>query len=152
MGYREGLVFPCRNVTHYHHPPRCLPRSKSTNVGNGPQRRDTVRTLINGPCARALKLPLLVRSGVFFLFSLLSRGTDFWCVCRPLSRGGNFGLPSTRPVFLYSSSYSRANGITPAHRSREQGGTQSGGSECLHREHESSLLSVVSQVSDSLSL
>ena len=36
-----------------------------------------VRTLVNGLCARALELPLLVRSGVFILFFCLSRGADF---------------------------------------------------------------------------
>ena len=40
----------------------------------------------------------------FFLFSLTQRA-DFWCVFRPFSRGGNFGLHSTRLV--YSSSYGR---------------------------------------------
>ena len=63
----------------------------------------TVRALIIGPCARTLELPLLVWSGVFFLFPL-SRAADFWCVFRPFSRGGNFGLHSTWPD--YSSSYS----------------------------------------------
>ena len=64
--------------------------------------KGTVRTQIIGPCARTLDLPLLVRSGVFFLFFCLVRA-DFWCVFRPFSRGGNFGLHSTWAD--YSSSY-----------------------------------------------
>ena len=36
----------------------------------------TVKTGINGPCARTLDLPLIVRSGVF-LFFFLSRGGRF---------------------------------------------------------------------------
>ena len=63
---------------------------------------DTVGTRIIGPCARTLELPLLVWSGVFFFF-LLSQGADFWCVFRPFSGGGNFGLHSTWSD--YSSSY-----------------------------------------------
>ena len=52
---------------------------------SGDKQCTTVRTRINGPCARPLDLPLLVRSGVFFSFV-------FWCVFDPFSRGGNFGL------------------------------------------------------------
>ena len=57
---------------------------------------NTVRTRINGPCARTLDLPPLVRSGVFFLFFRLER-VDFWCVF-DLFSGGDFGLPNTRTV------------------------------------------------------
>ena len=42
--------------------------------------RDIVRTRINDPCAKTLELPLLVRSGVFFLFFCLG---DFWYVFAP---------------------------------------------------------------------
>jgi len=65
-------------------------------------RSSTVGTRVIGPCARTLELPLLVWSGVFFFF-LLSQGADFWCVFRPFSGGGNFGLHSTWSD--YSSSY-----------------------------------------------
>jgi len=54
----------------------------------------TVLTRIRERCARTSELPLLVRSGVFFFFICLGRKV-FWCVFRPFSRGGNFGLHST---------------------------------------------------------
>ena len=41
----------------------------------------------------------------FFFFCLV--GADFWCVFRPFSRGGSFGLHSTWTD--YSSSYGRAS-------------------------------------------
>ena len=63
---------------------------------------NTVKTRINGPCARTLDLPLLVRS-VFFYFFFCVGGRVFWCVFPPFSRGGNFGLHSTWSV--YSSFY-----------------------------------------------
>ena len=42
----------------------------------------TVKTRINGPCARTLGLPLQVRS-VFFYFFFCLGGRVFWCVSPP---------------------------------------------------------------------
>ena len=62
---------------------------------------NTLGTRINGPCARTLDLPLLVRSGVFFFFFGLER-VDFWCVFDLFSRGGNLGLHTTQgPLFEF---------------------------------------------------
>ena len=43
----------------------------------------TERSRTNGPCARTLDLPLLVRSSVFSFFFFGLGGEDFWCVFDP---------------------------------------------------------------------
>ena len=56
---------------------------------------DTVGTRVSGPCARRLKLLLLIRSGAFFLVILPRRGSclvDF----SPLSGGRNSRQQDTR--------------------------------------------------------
>ena len=64
----------------------------------------TVRTRIIRACARTLELSLLVRSSVPLLLICL-REQVFWCVFRPSSRGGKFGLPVPGSWSNYSSSY-----------------------------------------------
>jgi len=69
---------------------------------------NTVKTRIIEPFAMSLKLPPLVRSGVFVLLFMTLRRTKqlyLCCVFRPFSQVGNSQLHSTR--FYYSSFYGK---------------------------------------------
>ena len=57
----------------------------------------TVRTRIIGPCARTLKLPLIVKARVC-LFLICLREQVFLCALRLFSRGGSPKHPAHGPI------------------------------------------------------
>ena len=105
--YTELMPYSCEAYDNRPPPSRVFPLAFMSAIASEQTYSlwTTVKTRINGPCTRALDLPLLVWSGVFFFFLGLE-GADFWCVFDPFSRGANFGLHSTRTI--YSSSYDNA--------------------------------------------